>query len=391
MANVLFLYIKAVQPNIGGIGRITYTLGELFRTEGHKVWYVATGKSKGEKIDKAQIFLTEDDYFSKANYDQLSKFILDNKIDVIINQIAPHKPVALLFERLKEEIGDRIKLVNCFHTSVLTPAYNYAYQVEYSLRKKNMGFVFHLLRWKPVKKYLIRSYIKHYRDLYKEAVESADVNVVLNEGQKEELCKMIGVKSHPSVQIIPNCIPAAVITDIGKENMVLWCGNFSCRVKRPDLMIDIWNHVSKNHTDWKLVMAGDGPDFEEMKSYAVSNKVASIEFTGRVNPEPYFEKAKIVCITSSQESFSLVAVEGMQHEAPVVLFNSFTMASKLVENGLNGYLIDNFDKGEFEMGLSTLMADENKRIEMGKNASKKAEEYLPNNIFYTYWNNIISN
>ena len=380
MANVLFLYVKAVKPNIGGIGRITCTLGELFRTESYKVWYAATGKPEGREFYDAQLFLTEDDYSSKANYDQLSKFILDNKIDVIINQIAPHKPVALLFERLKEEIGDRIKLVNCFHTSVLTPAYNYAYQVEYSLRKKNMGFVFHLLKWKPVKNYLIHSYIKHYRGLYKEAVESADVNVVLNEGQEEELCKMIGVKSHPSIQIIPNCVPTAKKSDAEKDNIVLWCGNFSCRVKRPDLMIDIWNYVSKKHTDWKLVMVGDGPDLEEMKGYAISNKIARIEFTGRVNSTPYFEKAKIVCVTSTQESFSLVAVEGMQHSAPVVMFNSFTMAPKLVENGENGFLVEDFNIKDFERKLALLMTDERTRIDMGKNARIKMVDYLPENI-----------
>ena len=384
MANVLFLYIKAVQPNIGGIGRITYTLGELFRKKGHNVWYVSTGKTDVGKIDDAQLFLAEDDYSSNANYDHLSKFILDNRIDVIINQIAPHKPVALLFERLKEEIGDRIKLINCFHTSVLTPALNYAYQVEYSLRKKNLGFIFYLLKWRPMKNYLIRSYINHYRGLYKKVVESADTNVVLNEGQEEELCKMIGVKSHPSILIIPNCVPATNKTDIVKENMVLWCGNFSCRVKRPDLMIDIWKHVSKKHTDWKLVMAGDGPDFEEMKLYAFKKKVDKIVFTGRVDSKPLFEKAKIVCVTSSQESFSLVAVEGMQHGAPVVLFNCFTMAPKLVENGKNGYLIDKFDKKEFENALDILMDNDMVRIAMSKNALKQANHFHSDKI-YKQW------
>ena len=143
--NILFLYLKAVQPNIGGIGRITYTLGELFRRKGHEVWYVAATRNNNESCDKCQLFVPEEYFGVEANYKYIKQVIKDLRVDIVINQEAPYLPIALLFERLRK-VDDKVLLVNCFHTSVLTPAYNYAYQVEYSLRKKGLGLFFNFLR-----------------------------------------------------------------------------------------------------------------------------------------------------------------------------------------------------------------------------------------------------
>lgn len=390
MANILFFYEKGVLPNIGGIGRITYTLGKLFREHGHQVWFAASKKGNAGSYDENQIFLPNE----KASEEECYQFILgvirDNKIGVLINQNAPDSPHAILLNRIKSLMGNEIKLINCFHSSVLTPAYNFAYQEEYRLRKKKLTVLFHVLRSSIVNKILVSYYIKRYRPLYLLTVDKADLNIVLNEGQKEELQKMIGKAIDRPVSVVPNCVQITTAPTQKKENVVFWCGNFSCRIKRPDLMIDIWNSVSLKYPDWTLVMAGDGPDYEEMKKYAVLQKTQNIRFTGRVDTAPYYEKAKVFCVTSTQESFSLVAVEAMQHQAPVVLFNSFTMAPCLIDNESNGFLIKAFDVVAFCEALKRLMTDEKLRIEMGQQAARSVQRFDMEQV-YKAWDDILQN
>ena len=38
--NILFIYGNGVLPHIGGIANITLSLAEMFRNEGHQVWYL---------------------------------------------------------------------------------------------------------------------------------------------------------------------------------------------------------------------------------------------------------------------------------------------------------------------------------------------------------------
>ena len=224
--------------------------------------------------------------------------------------------------------------------------------------------------------------------MYKKVVESANVNVVLNSGQEEELINMIGSINKKNICIIPNCISIDNDDLSEKENIILWCGQFSCRIKRPDAMLDIWKIIYNEFPKWKLCMVGDGEDLEEMKQYALKKGIDNVIFTGRTDSSVFFRRAKIGCVTSTQESFSLVAVEAMNHYMPIVVFNSFTMAKELIVDDVNGYLINNFDKDNFARKLRLLMADDNKRISMGNNSKKIALNYHPEKI-YQYWRNFV--
>ena len=384
--NVLFLYINGVIPNIGGIARITNTLGCLFRENGHKVYYLGYIKRDGCQYDSSQFFLPSSIVFCEENLLFFEKLIKENKIDLIINQASTHSGFIKLIGRIKSQ-NRNISAVTCFHTSILTQAYNFAYQEEFRLRKENKIWLLNLLKKRVVRFLLINAYIFRWRSLYRRSVEISDKCVLLNDGQKEELSKMIGRRIDDKCVIIPNCIP----TDNGKvdlsskKKIVLWVGTFNCRIKRPDIMISVWTDISKVHPDWKLIMAGDGPDFVEMKQYAQSLNAHDIEFTGRVSTEDLYKRSSVVCVTSTHESFSLVALEGMMNGCPVVLFDSFPMASKLVENDVTGFLIKPFDGTEFRERLSALLSNRHKIAEMGISATEASKKYTTEEI-YSYWN-----
>ena len=54
--NIVFFHGNGIVPTLGGISRITDTLGALFVDKGNNVWYIgAQDKHKGQKLSLIHI------------------------------------------------------------------------------------------------------------------------------------------------------------------------------------------------------------------------------------------------------------------------------------------------------------------------------------------------
>ena len=213
---------------------------------------------------------------------------------------------------------------------------------------------------------------------------------MLCEGIKQELIKMSGIEEEHKYCVIPNMVPYTKTENIVKKNMVLWVGNFDLNVKRPDLALEIWTKIYKNHKDWDLYLLGDGPAYEEMKKYSEILSLKNIHFEGRVNPDPYYQEAKMIFVTSTHESFSLVTVEAMSHKCVPIVFNSFPAASKIIANKQSGLLISPFSKDEFSEQVSLLMSDSRTLSALSEGAQIAATNYTPEKI-YILWEYLLQN
>lgn len=383
--NLLFIYNNAVNPTAGGVARITYTLGNLFRTNGHKVWFIAFKTDNAALDNLCQIYFPNSVLDTNENESFLVDFIDNNAIDLIINQSSIHKGLTSLLKRVRRRIA--ISIITCFHTSILTQAKNYAYQKEYWLKKNNRKYIFSLLRNRLIRDGLVKMYIIRWRRFYRLALSVCDYAVFLNEGQIAEMREMVGSSYNDKLQVISNCVPDKKIIANKKNNSLIWCGLFNIRIKRPDLMLLIWSKLYKDYPNWDLIMIGDGKDLNEMKYLARSLDLNNVIFTGRDSPDNYYSTSKIACITSTHETFSLVAIESMTNFMPVIAFNSFTMAKDLISNGHNGFLIDNFSVDDYVNKLKLLMSNDDLRSRMGKNAYSVSENYRPSKI-YEQWNTL---
>ena len=75
--------------------------------------------------------------------------------------------------------------------------------------------------------------------------------------------------------------------------------------------------------DWKLNIIGNGPDLDYLKKRANKMNLERIFFVGHQDPEPYYKRAKIFCMTSSYEGVPLVISEAQNYNVFPILFNSF--------------------------------------------------------------------
>lgn len=143
-------------------------------------------------------------------------------------------------------------------------------------------------------------------------------------------------------------------------------------------MIDIWQQLYKQCPQWKLVIVGDGPDKDTLVNK--SKDIPGIEFVGRQDPCPYYEKASIFCMTSIFEGFPMCLTEAMQFGCVPIAFDSFSAVYDIIKPGETGELVKSFDKKEYVGKLIHLIDDETYRKKLSKNAFQYVKRYDIANI-----------
>ncbi|MDZ7693163.1 MAG: glycosyltransferase [Balneolaceae bacterium] len=153
-------------------------------------------------------------------------------------------------------------------------------------------------------------------------------------------------------------------TNSERENIVLSVGRL-IETKHHDRLIKIFKQTDTE--DWKLVIVGgDAQKQKGMKylrdlisDYDMGDKVI---LTGNVSDvEKYYCRSKIFAFTSSSEGFPNVIGEAMSAGLPVITYDCVAGPSEMVEDGVNGYLIEQFNDEEFEKKLQYLMTNNDLR------------------------------
>ncbi len=236
-------------------------------------------------------------------------------------------------------------------------------------------------------KKLLRDFCNKYSNI--------NLFVLLNETFKKEIePEMRKTNSFTKIVVVPNFIDLIDTKEVKQENIVFSAGRFH-RVKGFDRLIDIWTLIcKKNNNSWKLVIAGDGEEFERINQLIIQKGLEeSIILPGRLKNEDvntYMRKSKIYVLTSYSEAFPLVVLEAMQNRLPVISFDVRTGPKHMIENSKTGYLIKDFDNYEFAEKLVLLMNNEGLREKMGNAAYEHSKLFLKENIIKK-WFEIIDN
>lgn len=387
--NIVFYKNNGILPEMGGISRITYNLSRIFRERGNNVWFIASKNTvKDKDYDACQVFLPDQStVLSQKNVSFLSSFILENKIDIIINQFCSQKEHVELLNRCGRKTG--VKIVFCFHNSILTPIYNYPYTRQFTPSKKNSPLLFKLLNNSIVRKVIIWLWILIHRSNYRNIINKNDAIVLLCEGQELELQRASGMRQNKKTWVIYNSMPDQPEVNIERKKHVLWVGNFDYKVKRPDNMLRIWKKIEEKGTDWTLYMLGDGASLQHCKKIATEFGLRNVVFTGRTDPSQYYREAEILCSTSVHECFPMVLLEGMNNGLALVAFDSFTSAELLVEECDNGKLVNAFDINEYAKKLMEIMLDVEERHRLQKNSYISADRFSEDRV-YSKWSRILN-
>jgi glycosyltransferase involved in cell wall biosynthesis len=164
-----------------------------------------------------------------------------------------------------------------------------------------------------------------------------------------------------------------------KEKVVVWCGRLDFSPKRLDRMLRIWRQVSAQYPDWQLKVLGSG-NWDYWKSLVQSHHLKNVEIVGFCNPNPYYERASIVCMTSTTEGWGMVLIEGQVHGCAVMAYDSYASVSDIITDGENGVIVPAFNECEYARRLSKLMEDDALRQRMAQNGTQSVRRFASTNI-----------
>ena len=190
------------------------------------------------------------------------------------------------------------------------------------------------------------------------------------------------------VQIIPNMV------NLNKSNRyssheskdILFVGRLS-KQKNIDGLLRIWKIVSNRFPEWSLHIYGEG-DEETALMKSISCMDGNVVLHKPIsNLNDIYLNGSMLLLTSLYEPFGLVMPEAMSYGLPVVAFDCPYGPSDIITDGLDGFLIKEGDVSAFASKVCILIEDRQLRMQMGVNAIKSSQRYLPDNIMLN-WKNL---
>jgi len=76
----------------------------------------------------------------------------------------------------------------------------------------------------------------------------------------------------------------------------------------------------------------------------------------------------------------LVALESKAHGLPIVSTNWGENAKELIENGINGFIVENFDAQKMAEKINELIENEPLRKQMGRASFESSKKYTLNSV-----------
>lgn len=144
-------------------------------------------------------------------------------------------------------------------------------------------------------------------------------------------------------------------------------------------LIDIFKELHQKYPDSKLNIIGDGPNRKKIEKKIRDNKLEDYiilhGFQEKEYINKYLEKSSVYIMTSYTESFGLVLLEAFAYGIPCVAYSSAEGANEIISDNWDGYLIKDRDKNKMIKRICELLSNRNRRLIMGANGIKKAQEF----------------
>lgn len=222
--------------------------------------------------------------------------------------------------------------------------------------------------------------------LVKNLYPKADCVVSASKGIKDDLIENYGISEEQSV-VIHNPVEIDRIQVLAKEEVehhwfkegrpvIIACGRLSAAKNYP-LLLRAFTIASKEITDLRLIILGEGPLKQELIAYteelSISDKVAFMGF--QKNPFNFMSHAAAFVLSSWYEGFGNVIIEAMACGAPVVSTKCPAGPDEIITDGVNGILVPVDDDAGMAGAILRLLKDEDLRIGIAKAGRKRAMDF----------------
>lgn len=176
-----------------------------------------------------------------------------------------------------------------------------------------------------------------------------------------------------------------------REKIMVAIGRLS-RLKGFDYLLESMIEVKKAIPDWHLNIFGDGEEKRNLETIIEKNNLN--DYVSMLPPKKNIEKelinSSLFIMTSRTEGLPMVLLESKVCGVPVVSFKSSKTLMSLIENEVDGYLVNCGNIKDLANKIISLAKNYELRKKIGANARISSEKYLPESIFLK-WDNLFKN
>ncbi|MDO6229146.1 glycosyltransferase family 4 protein [Streptococcus infantis] len=212
----------------------------------------------------------------------------------------------------------------------------------------------------------------------------ADKIITLTQEDRENYIKKHGV-SDERICYIYNWKEAA-LSDVSynnKSTKIVTVGRFDSQ-KGYDYLVQVAKKVLSEKSDWTWEIYGSGnqDEVDKIKELIKENNLQDkLLIKGlEKNQDLIYGDKGIYVMTSRYEGLPLVLLEAQQYNLPIVSFCCPTGPSEIVEDGVNGFLVDCYDTDKMSEKLLKLMENESLRHSFSAHAKDNMDKFDKNRI-----------
>lgn len=388
--NILFVFENPFNPSIGGTERVTDLLTKALTKRGYNIFYLCGNVNNPALLEydfpTIQYQLPYDGLFSnQENLKFYKHFIEIHNIDIIINQSGYHPTL------------NNCLNVNCKKISVIHYNPKALLEIKKDIldRENNSNFKYYIkVLLYPYLKHLVNVRTKRFiQNHYNYISKNSDAIVLLSNKYMSDFKKLNSIKNYKAtITGIPNPnIYKENDIDLSlKENIILYVGRLSMDDKNPLRLLKVWELLYKKNPEWKLMLVGEGISENQLKEYVRINNIERVYFEGRqVNVTQYYKKSSFICLTSNTEGWPMTLMEGMGFGCIPFTFNNYKTASDIIDNEINGYLIEPFNLNRYAKKIQSLIANQKKREVISLAAYNKSKEF-DINVIVNKWEELFN-
>lgn len=364
--NLLILH-NSLDYNKSGVERVSFLLKKELNSRGYNCYEGCTkGENSNHNEDVFEYNFNDSKQSVLAN---LTAFVYKHHIRIIIIQGLFDPNINNAVFHLKKKYP--CKIIFCLHNAPSAYA-----------RKSSLSFLdqVKILIWYLIKFHIIIfDYRRHRLKMLTEIFNIADRFVLLSTTYIKELCKITKNQDLNKIAYINNPLtfqnPKVDFTQKNKQVLIL--GRLDDFQKNISSALRIWKLVEDSGVyDWKLVIVGSGVDEIKLKEYAKTLNLKNYTFTGVTSePEKYYQESSLFMMTSHIEGWPMTLPEAQQFGCIPIVFNTFAALSEIIENGVNGYIIEEKDEKLFAKKLFELMENSSLRQEIAQKCISKSQEF----------------
>ena len=346
----------AVDSILGGAGNVAQILAEYYSNRGDNVFLYLRHKRVDSRHDISQVTIVgEKGFLSLRTFHKeviyLNKLINSISPDIIISFLSTVSP-QILFSQWFTKVPIIVSERSNPFTDIPKKRYKIIRDISY--RRADMVTV----------------QFDHFKHFNKSAFEKGKVKVV------------------------PNMImPPSILKNYSKKKGIITFTTFATlySVKRIDLMINLFSKIHSIAPNTCLNIYGSGKNENDLKELVKDLSISSAEsFKGHVsNVYECLSESDIYLMTSLREGFPNALSEAMAVGLPSIAIKCHEGLAELIQDGKNGFLIEEGNEDRFVEVAMTLIEDESLRESIGIRAAKSTEKYNYNKIV-SIWNECIS-